>query len=63
MDHKLKKLYSPGYNLLFDIIAILKWGILISVDQFVDACGISHWVLLYDGVLLRDSLLVLVYPA
>ncbi len=42
-----KKLYSPGYNLLVDIITILSEVFFIPVDEFIDACGgiLCH----YDG--------------
>ncbi len=42
MDLKSKNLYSPGYKLLFDIIAIPNEAFFIPIDEFVDACGIPH---------------------
>ncbi len=63
MDFKPKKLYSPAYNLLFDIITILSDTIFILMDKFVNACIIPHWLLLFDSPLSRSLSLVLVYPA
>ncbi len=63
MDLKSKKLYSPGYNLRFDITAIPIETFFISIDEFVDACGIPLQFLLFDSPLLRGSTLVLIHPA
>ncbi len=60
MDLKPKKLYSPGFNLLFDIIAVSSEAFFISIDEFVHACSIPHELHLFDGLLLR---VVLVHPA
>ncbi len=37
-----KKTYSPDYNLLFDIIIIPSETIFVSIDEFVDTCGMPH---------------------
>ncbi len=63
MDLKQKELYPPGYNLLFNVIAIPSKAFFISIDEFVDACGMPHWVLLFDGLPLWGSLLILICPA
>ncbi len=62
MDFKPKKLYLPGSNLFFDMIAILSEAFYLLIDEFVDACGIPHWVFLLDGLPLQDLSLVLVHP-
>ncbi len=64
MDHQLKTLYSPGYNLLFDIIVIPRETFIISTDEFVDVCGIKCWVLLFNSLPLPGGgyMLVLVRP-
>ncbi len=50
MDLKWKKLYSPGYNLLFDIISIPSEVFFISINEVVDACGIPSRVLLLKKI-------------
>ncbi len=57
-----KKLYSLSYHLFFDIITVPSKAIFVSIDEFVDACGIPRQVLLFDSLPLRISLLVLVCP-
>ncbi len=61
MDLKPKKLYSLGYNLLFNVIAIPNVAFFISIAEFVDACGIPQLILLFNGVSLRGFLLVLIH--
>ncbi len=56
---KPKKLYSPHYNLLFDIIAILSEAFCVLSDEFVDACNIPCWVLLFNSLPLRGSQLIM----
>ncbi len=60
MDLRPKKFYSPGYNLIFDIITIPSETSFILIDEFVDACNIPY--LLFAGLSLRDSSLLLVHP-
>ncbi len=55
MDLKRKKLYSPSYNLLFDIIAIPSEAFFIQIDEFVDTCGMPCRVNLFNGLPLRSS--------
>ncbi len=50
MDLKPKRLYSPDYNLLFDIIAISGEAFFVLIYEFIDACGIQCQVLLFDGL-------------
>ncbi len=45
-----KKLYFLGYNQLFDIITTPSGALFVSSDEFVDACGIPHWVLLLKKI-------------
>ncbi len=52
-----KKLYSPGYNLLFDIITLPSTAFLIRINGFVDVCSIPYRVL-FDGLPFRGLLLV-----
>ncbi len=63
MDFKPKNLYSLGYNILFDIIAIPSEAFFISIAGFVDACGIPCRVLLFICLVLQSLLLVLLSPA
>ncbi len=60
MDLKPKKLYSPGSNLLFDIITTPLQAFFVLSDEFLDAYGIPHQVLLFDDLLLQGSSIVLV---
>ncbi len=62
MDLEPKKLYFPGYNLLFDIIAIPSEVFFKSIDEFVNACSILHWVLLFSGLSLWGLSFPLVHP-
>ncbi len=48
MDFKPKKLYSQGYNQLFDISALHSETFFVLIDEFVVACGIPCQVLLYN---------------
>ncbi len=41
-DLKPQKFYSPGYNLLFEIIAIPSEAFFVSINEYVDACGIPR---------------------
>ncbi len=50
MDLKPKKLYSPRYNLLFNIIAIPSEAFFVSIKEFVDAHSIPCWVLLFEKI-------------
>ncbi len=63
MDFKPKKLYSPGFNLLFNIVAIPSNAFFILIDEFVHACGILCWVLLFNSLPLSGMSLVLIHPA
>ncbi len=54
-------LHYLHHNLLFDIITITSETIFISIDEFVDACGIPHW-LLSNCLSLQGSSLVLICP-
>ncbi len=40
-----KKLDSPHYNPLFDIISIPNEAFFISIDEFVDVCALPNWVI------------------
>ncbi len=62
MDLKPKKLYSTGYNLLFDIITIPSEAFFIWINEFADACGIPHPVLVFNSLPLRGLSLVLICP-
>ncbi len=50
MDLKRKKLYFLGYNLLFNIITIPRKAFFIVIDEFVDASGVPHRVLLFKKI-------------
>ncbi len=50
MGLKPKKLHSPGYNLLFDIIAIPSQQFFVPIDEFVNAYSIPHQVLLFNSL-------------
>ncbi len=58
MNLKPKNLYSPDYNLLFNITTIPSKAFVVFIDEFVG--GIPHQVLLFDSQPLRGLLLVLV---
>ncbi len=58
-----KKLYSPGYNPLFNKIVIPIEAFFVCIGEFVDAYGILCWVLPFDDLPLRGLSLVLVRPA
>ncbi len=63
MDLKLKKLYSADNYPLFNMITISSKAIFLLIDsEFVDACGIPHQVLLFDGLPLCGSSLKFVCP-
>ncbi len=63
MDLKPKKFCSPGYNLLFDIIATLSNAYFVSIAEFVDACDIHDWVPFFNHLFLQVSSLLLVRSA
>ncbi len=50
MELKAKQLHSPGYSLLFDIIAIPNEAFFISIDEFVDLCGIPCQVFFFNDL-------------
>ncbi len=54
-----KNLYSAGYNLLFNITAIISEVFFKLRDEFVDACGIPRRILLFNGVPFQGSSLIL----
>ncbi len=62
MGLKPKKLYSPGYNLLFDLITISSQAFFVSINEFVDASPIPCWAILFNGLLLQGLSLILVCP-
>ncbi len=57
MDIKTKKLYSPGYNLLFNIIVIPTEAVFVLIDEFVDACGIPHQVLFFEKIVVGPKVI------
>ncbi len=57
LNLKSIKLYSPGYNLLFNIIAIPSDAFFILMNEFVDACNIPQQVLI-EGLPFRGFSLV-----
>ncbi len=63
MDLKPKTLYSSGYDLLFDIIAIPSEAFFVSINEFADACGIPHQVLRFDGLPLQGLSVIPIHPA
>ncbi len=60
LDVRSKNFFSPGYNLLFDIISIPNEVFFLLIDEFVDACNILSHVLHFDSLPLQDTSLVLV---
>ncbi len=62
MNLRPKKFYSSGYKLIFNIIALHRETFFVFIDEFVDACGIPHRVLLFDSLPLRGLLLIFVHP-
>ncbi len=57
-----KKLFSPGYNLLFDIITVPSKAVSVSSDEFIDAYGIPQQIL-FDSLPLWGLSLVLIHIA
>ncbi len=62
IDLKPKKLYSPGYNQLSNIITKPSKAFFILINKFVDACSIPCRVFLFNCLSLQRSSFVRVRP-